>query len=366
MKLSITRETLLKPLQIVSGVVERRQTLPILSNVLMSVSNNSLKLVATDLEVELVTETPLTNAEDGEVTVAARKLMDICRALPEGTLLDISQNNGKVQLKAGKSRFSLSTLPVDEFPKIQNLNESSTVTMVASVLKNLIDKTYFAMAQQDVRYYLNGILLEIESERLRGVATDGHRLSVCDGSVQSTSKNLVQVILPRKGVLELQRLLTEPDGQVTIIICSNHVRMEFAGITYTSKLIDGKFPDYERVIPQNPTKKVIASRSILKDALHRASILSNEKYRGVRLKVAPGSLVASTSNPELEEAEEHIDIDYNGDDFEIGFNVTYIIDALAAISGDEIELLFTDGNSSCLIQPRGGHDCRHVIMPMRL
>lgn len=366
MKLSITRETLLKPLQIVSGVVERRQTLPILSNVLMSVSNNSLKLVATDLEVELVTETSLTNAEDGEVTVAARKLMDICRALPEGTLLDISQNNGKVQLKAGKSRFSLSTLPVDEFPKIQNLSGSSTVTIIASVLKNLIDKTYFAMAQQDVRYYLNGILLEIESERLRGVATDGHRLSVCDGSVQSTSKNLVQVILPRKGVLELQRLLTEPDGQVTISICSNHVRMEFAGITYTSKLIDGKFPDYERVIPQNPTKKVITSRSILKDALHRASILSNEKYRGVRLKIARGSLVASTSNPELEEAEEHIDIDYNGDDFEIGFNVTYIIDALAAISGDEIELLFTDGNSSCLIQPRDGHDCRHVIMPMRL
>lgn len=368
MKLTISKEMLLKPLQVVSGVVERRQTLPILSNVLMSVSHNFLKLVATDLEVELVTETALDKggAEEGEVTIAARKLLDICRALPEGTVLDISENKGKVQLKAGKSRFSLSTLPVDEFPKVQKLNENIRITLIASVLKNLIDKTYFAMAQQDVRYYLNGILFEIELERLRGVATDGHRLSVCDGIVQSNSNNLMQVILPRKGVLELQRLLTEPDGEVTIIFSENHVRMEFEGITYTSKLIDGKFPDYERVVPQNTTKKVIASRLILKDALHRASILSNEKYRGVRLRIIRGSLIASTSNPELEEAEEHVDVDYTGEDFEIGFNVTYIIDALAAISCDEIELLFTDGNSSCLIQPRDGKDCRHVIMPMRL
>ena len=366
MKLTLTRETLLKPLQVVSGVVERRQTLPILSNVFMSVSNNVLKLVTTDLEVELITETALTNAEDGEVTVAARKLMDICRALPEGTLLDISENKGKVQLKAGKSRFSLSTLPVEEFPKIQKLNENVTVNIVASVLKNIIDKTYFAMAQQDVRYYLNGVLFEIDGSRLRAVATDGHRLSVCDGEIKSNSKNLVQAIIPRKGILELQRLITEPEAQVAITISENHMRAEFSGITYTSKLVDGKFPDYDRVIPQNTTKKVVAERAVLKDALHRASILSNEKYRGVRLKVSPQGLVASTSNPELEEAEEHIDVDYNGDDLEIGFNVTYIIDALAAISCDEIELLFTDGNSSCLIQPRDTKDCRHVIMPMRL
>ena len=366
MKLTLTRETLFKPLQVVSGVVERRQTLPILSNVFMSVRNNLLKLIATDLEVELVTETILMNSEDGEVTVAARKLMDICRALPEGTMLDISENKGKVQLKAGKSRFSLSTLPADDFPKVQKLNETVTVTIVASVLKNIIDKTYFAMAQQDVRYYLNGVLFEIEGDRLRAVATDGHRLSVCDGVVKTNSQTLVQAIIPRKGILELQRLISDPNAPITITLSVNHIRAEFEGLTYTSKLIDGKFPDYERVIPQNTTKKIVADRTVLKDALHRASILSNEKYRGVRLKVTQGNLIASTSNPELEEAEEHIEVDYNGDDFEIGFNVTYIIDALSAISCDEIELLFTDGNSSCLIQPRDTKDCRHVIMPMRL
>ena len=366
MKLTLTRETLLKPLQVVSGVVERRQTLPILSNVFMSVSNNTLRLITTDLEVELVTETALINAEDGEVTVAARKFMDICRALPEGTMLDVSENNGKVQLKAGKSRFSLSTLPVDEFPRIQKLNENRSISVMGSVLKKIIDKTYFAMAQQDVRYYLNGVLFEIDGSRLRAVATDGHRLSVCDGVMKSNLSNLVQAIIPRKGVLELQRLLPDSEGEVTLTISENHMRAEFSGIVYTTKLVDGKFPDYDRVIPQNTTKKVIAERVILKDALHRASILSNEKYRGIRLKVGSNVLIASTSNPELEEAEEHITVDYTGEDLEIGFNVTYIIDALSAISSNEIELQFTDGNSSCLIQPRDNNDCRHVIMPMRL
>jgi DNA polymerase-3 subunit beta len=366
MKLTLTREALLKPLQVVSGVVERRQTLPILSNVLISVSNNVLKLVSTDLEVELVASTILKDSEDGEVTVAARKFLDICRALPEGILLEIFESKGKVLLKAGKSRFSLSTLPADEFPRVQQLNESTLVTIDAASLKNIIDKTYFAMAQQDVRYYLNGVLFEIDADRLRSVATDGHRLSVCDSKIKSNAKALLQAIIPRKGVLELQRLISEPDGEVRITISENHMRAEFEGITYTTKLVDGKFPDYDRVIPQNTTKKVVAGRTILKDALHRASILSNEKYRGVRLKITQGGLKASTSNPELEEAEEHVDVDYNGDEFEIGFNVTYIIDALAAVSCDEIELLFTDGNSSCLIQPRDSRDCRHVIMPMRL
>ena len=201
---------------------------------------------------------------------------------------------------------------------------------------------------------------------MRVVATDGHRLSVCDGAIQSNAKRLIQAIIPRKGVLELQRLMADSHGQVLITLSENHVRATFNGITYTSKLVDGKFPDYDRVIPQNTTKKVVADRLILKDALHRAAILSNEKYRGVRLKIGRNGLVASTSNPELEEAEEHIDVDYNGDELEIGFNVTYIIDALSAVTSDEIELLFTDGNSSCLIQPRDNRDCRHVIMPMRL
>ena len=322
MKLTLSRETLLKPLQVVSGVVERRQTLPILSNVLISVSNNVLRLITTDLEVELVTETTLTDAEDGEVTVAARKLMDICRALPEETILDISENKGKVQLKANKSRFTLSTLPVEEFPKLHKFDEITTVKILGSVLKKIIDTTYFAMAQQDVRYYLNGVLFEIDGVRLRAVATDGHRLSLCDGEIKSNSKNMIQVIVPRKGIIELQRLITDPENEITLTFNENHIRAQFRELTYTSKLVDGKFPDYERVIPQTATKKVIAKRMVLKEALHRAAILSNEKYRGVRLKVTPSDLIASTSNPELEEAEEHINIDYNGDDLEIGFNVT--------------------------------------------
>lgn len=366
MKFTLTREALLKPLQVVCGVVERRQTLPILSNVYVSVSNNVLRLITTDLDVELLTETNLIAAEDGEVTVAARKFLDICRALPEGASLDISDNNGKVVLKAGKSRFSLSTLPVDEFPQIQKINSNISISMLAFDLKSLIDKTHFAMAQQDVRYYLNGVLFEITESRLRAVATDGHRLSICDCSITSNSANVIQAIIPRKGVLELQRLITNPDGTIALSISENHMRAEFEGITYTTKLVDGKFPDYDRVIPQNTTKKVVADRVLLKESLYRASILSNEKYRGVRIKVSRTGLVASTSNPELEEAEEHISVDYSGEDLEIGFNVTYIIEALSAISCSEIDLLFTDGNSSCLIQPRDTKDCRHVIMPMRL
>lgn len=366
MKFNLLRETLLKPLQMVSGVVERKQTLPILSNVLMSLHENVLRLVATDLEVELIAQTPVESIEDGDVTISARKLLDICRALPEGAQIEISESKNKVNLKAGKSRFSLSTLPANEFPKIQGLLSNISFSLAASELKTLIDKTYFAMAQQDVRFYLNGILFEIDAEKLRAVATDGHRLSICDSIVKTNATALIHAVIPRKGVLELQRMISDPDEISTIILSGNHVRVEIGGSTFTSKLIDGKFPDYERVIPQNTTKRLIGNRIALKQALHRASILSNEKYRGIRLKISNGCLVASANNSELEEAEETVAVDYNGEELEMGFNVNYIIDALTAISTDDVEFLFTDADGSCLIQPRNSKDSQHVVMPMRL
>lgn len=366
MKFNLLRETLLKPLQIVSGVVERRQILPILSNVLISVHHNMLRLVATDLEVELIAHTAVESIEDGDVTISARKLLDICRALPEGVQIEISESENKVNVRAGKSRFRLSTLPANEFPQIQGLVPIITFKLTTSELKTLIDKTHFAMAQQDVRYYLNGILFEINAEKLRAVATDGHRLSICDSVVNTKATELIHAVIPRKGVLELQRMISDPDDISTIILSSNHIRVEIGGVTFTSKLVDGKFPDYERVIPQNATKRLVVNRIALKNALHRASILSNEKYRGIRLKISNGNLVASANNSELEEAEEFVTVDYNGEELEMGFNVNYIIDALAVISTDDVVFLFTDADGSCLIQPLNSKDSQHVVMPMRL
>jgi DNA polymerase-3 subunit beta len=366
MKFTLPRETLLKPLQTVCGVVERRQTLPILSNVLVRAERDVLRFTATDLEVELVARTTMDGGEPGETTVSARKLADICRALPEGSLIEISESKNKLVLKSGRSRFSLSTLPVNDFPTVQNINAGVTFSIGSAAFKRAIDKTQFAMAQQDVRYYLNGLLLEINGDRLRMVATDGHRLSLCDSTVVSEATQLVQAILPRKGVSELQRLMTESDEMVTVMLGENHARIELGHATFTSKLIDGKFPEYEKVIPAGATKRVIGGRETIKQALHRTSILSNEKYRGIRLKLDTGSITASANNPELEEAEETVEVDYMGEAMEIGFNVNYVLDALSAVGTDDVELLFTDSNSSCLIQPRGENDNRHVVMPMRL
>lgn len=366
MRFNLLRESLLKPLQMVCGVVERRQTLPILSNVLMSVHANGLRLVTTDLEVELISHAVVESIQDGDVTTSARKLLDICRALPVGAQIEISEANNKVHLKSGKSRFSLSTLPANEFPKIQGLAQNLSFRLATPELKKLIDSTHFAMAQQDVRYYLNGILFVIDADRLRAVATDGHRLSVCDSVVKTNVEMQTNVVIPRKGILELQRIILNPDEIATIILYGNHIRIEIGESIFTSKLIDGKFPDYERVIPQRTTKKVICDRLTLKEALLRASILSNEKYRGIRLKIFNDTLTACANNTDLEEAEELISVEYLGEELEIGFNVNYIIDALSAISSTDVELLLTDADGSCLIQARDIQASRHVVMPMRL
>ncbi len=369
MKFSISRDTLLKSLNLVAGVVERRQTLPILANVLMVLEDDRLSLTGTDLEVELVGRLQVAaGAEPGEVTVPARKLADICKSLPEGSDISFSLTEGKATVRSGRSRFTLSTLPAREFPKVEDGIGTHQLTVRQGQLKRLIDRTGFAMAQQDVRYYLNGMLWELEKQQLRVVATDGHRLAMCtlSGKVDVNGDGDTQVILPRKGVLELARLLLEEDADISIVIGNNHIRAMTDDFTFTSKLVDGKFPDYKRVLPRSPDKVVLGSRLELRQAFTRTAILSNEKYRGVRLKLSDNTLDIIANNPEQEEAEETVPVEYAGEALELGFNVSYLLDVLGVLSGEQVKLSLADPNSSALLEESEDGDSLYVVMPMRL
>lgn len=365
MKFSAAREVLLKPLQAVIGVVERRQTMPILSNVLVVVKDGQLAITATDLEVELVAVAEVDTDVGGEITVSGRKFLDICRALPEGTEITVGLSGEKLSVKGGRSRFNLSTLPAAEFPVVDDIKAGQTITVSQETLGRLIEKTHFAMAQQDVRYYLNGMMLETSGEFLRAVATDGHRLSLCQADMAGAALDEQQVIVPRKGVLELQRLMGG-DGDLDIELGANHVRIQLDGIRFTSKLIDGRFPEYERVIPKESSNELKADRGEFRSALQRTAILSNEKYRGIRLVIRDSGVVLQAHNPEQEEAEEELAVEYGGEDIEIGFNVNYLLDALGAVEGDVVTLSVQDSNSSCLIRQPDNADCTFVVMPMRL
>lgn len=370
MKFSIPRDGLVKSLTLVAGVVERRQTLPILANVLIVLEQDRLSLTGTDLEVELVGRMQLASmGESGEVTVPARKLLEICKSLPEGSEIDFSAKENKVSIKSGRSRFTLSTLPAREFPNVQDSIGTHQLTLKQGQLKRLIDRTGFAMAQQDVRYYLNGMLWELDTKNtLRVVATDGHRLAMCTlpERVKVNGEGGMQVIVPRKGVLELSRLLTDDDADIAITIGSNHIRAATDSFTFTSKLVDGKFPDYQRVLPRSPNKIMQGSRHDLRQAFTRTAILSNEKYRGVRLKLTKDTLEIVANNPEQEEAEETVSVDYIGDTLEIGFNVSYLLDVLAVLSGEQVKLSLADPNSSALLEESIEGDSVYVVMPMRL
>lgn len=364
MKFSAARDVLLKPLQAVIGVVERRQTMPILSNVLLVAKGNDLAVTATDLEVELVAEAEVSVEAEGEITVSGRKLLDICRALPEGSDIDISLSGEKVVVRSGRSKFSLATLPAAEFPTVEDIKAGQTIAVDQEVLGRLVEKTHFSMAQQDVRYYLNGMLLETGGKILRAVATDGHRLALSEAEM-SAGMEEQQVIVPRKGVLELQRLMSG-EGSVNLELGPNHVRIQLDGIRFTSKLIDGRFPEYDRVIPKESSNELTADREAFRGALQRTAILSNEKYRGIRLIIRDSGVVMQAHNPEQEEAEEELEVSYSGEDIEIGFNVNYLLDAIGAVDGDNATLSVLDGNSSCLIRQPGRDDCKFVVMPMRL
>jgi DNA polymerase-3 subunit beta len=364
MKLTATREDLLAPLQSVIGVVERRQTMPVLANVLLSARDNRLAITGTDLEVELVAATKVSLEQPGDITVPGRKLLDIFRALPEGVSVTLSTEGERVIVRAGRSRFTLSTLPAAEFPVVEEINAAQVLSLAQGEFRRLIDKTHFSMAQQDVRYYLNGLLLETQDSTLRAVATDGHRLALSEMTLSAPAK-AGQVIVPRKGVLELQRILGT-EGTVELAIGTNHVRAQIGDIRFSSKLIDGRFPEYGRVIPSSPPKQVQADRELLRNALQRTAILSNEKYRGIRLGVRTDLLTIQAHNPEQEEAEDQVEVVYAGDEVEIGFNVNYLLDALSAIEGDKVEIGLSDSNSSCLIHAPGLTQTRYVVMPMRL
>ena len=366
MKFNINREELLPALQTISGVVERRQTLPILSNVLLRTTKEGLLLTGTDMEVELMTSVPGDFGENEETTLPARKLLDICRTLPEGAEISLSVRSDKAVLTSGKSRFTLTTLPAQEYPLIDDLAVTAELEMSQSKLKSLLDKTAFAMAQQDVRYYLNGMLLELEKDMLRAVATDGHRLALCDATLEQGVEESIQVIVPRKGISELIRLFHDSEEPAKVQVCKNHIRISWANLQFTSKLIDGKFPDYTRVIPEAGNSPVKADRELLRQSLTRASILSNEKYRGVRILLEQNRMRALAHNPEQEEAEEELQVEYDGAEMEIGFNVSYLLDALGIIKTESVILTVSDPNSSCLILPEDGSQSKYVVMPMRL
>ncbi len=366
MKFTIDRETLLKPLQQVIGVVERRQTLPVLGNLLLTAGDKTIRVTATDLEVEIraSVETPVD--EGGEVTLPARKLLDICKALPESAKIQVSLKDQRAQIRSGKSRFTLSTLPASDFPVVERVQGETRFSIAQNRLRELIERTHFSMAQQDVRYYLNGLLLEISPGLLRAVATDGHRLAMCDMDSDVSLPGKQQVIVPRKGIQELLRLLEDSDTPVDVEVGTNHIRVSRGDICFTSKLVDGRFPDYERVLPKGGDKQVLADRELLRQALSRTSILSNEKYRGIRLNLDKNIIKIQSHNPEQEEADEELEVDYQGAGLEIGFNVNYLLDVLGSVRSDQVELTLSDSNSSCLIRQPGSDQYRYVVMPMRL
>jgi len=366
MKIKANRNDLLKPLLLAGNVIERRQTLPILANVLISTSKENLKITATDLEVEMTTMSKAENSEDIEFTVPARKIIDICKALPENSNITLEVDGEKAVLKSGRGRYKMSILPARDYPSIEPSSVSQTIKMPEVSLKKLIDKTSFAMAHQDVRYYLNGLLLEIRSGRMRAVATDGHRLALSDVDFKLNDIEDLQIILPRKAIVELSRILSDSKNEIEIQISDSHLRVQSGNTSFISKLIDGKFPDYERVMPSSETIECRADKNYLKQALTRTSILSNEKYRGIRFRLNKNMLHLQAHNPEQDEAEEELEVEYEGKELTIGFNVGYLLDVLGVIDTDSVVLSVIDSNSSTLISPDKSLDSQYVIMPMRL
>ncbi len=366
MKFQIDKETLLEPLQQIIGAVEKRQTMPALSNVLIRTTENSLTLTATDLEIELVSKISMVIDEPGEITVPARKLLDICKSLPNEASINFTVKDTKALIQSGRSRFSLTTLPANDFPALDAINSINEFEITQNTLRDIINKTAFAMAQQDVRYYLNGLMLEISANYLRAVATDGHRLAYCEKETSADITDLKQVIIPRKGVLELLRLLKDTEETVKIILGSNHLQVIFDQLRLTSKLIDGRFPDYNRVMPTDGDNIITVNRDQLRQSLMRASILSNEKYRGIRLMLEKNLIKLQAQNPDQEEADIELEVDYAGDEIEIGFNVNYMLDVLNVTGSETVQAALRDSNSSFLLTYPDQQDCKYVIMPMRL
>ncbi len=371
MKLSAPQNQLIHPLQLVGGIVQRRPDSPILANILLRATPQGLSITGTDLEVEMITNITLNNLESGEITLPARKMIDICRALPEQSEVEISVEGERAVIRSGRSRFTLATLPSDQFPGLESLDDPIELRIPHADLKMLIEKTSFSMAQQDVRYFLNGICLETGEGKVTAVATDGHRMAVCTLQGGPEGQEQRQIIIPRKAVLEISRLLAdaESDSEVAIQIGKRQIKFHFPQVLFSAKLIDGNYPDYLHVIPVGNSNQMCADRDLLLQALRRVSILSsNEKIRSVRLEFRAGSesMRIHAHNQEQEEAEEELEVQYSGEDLEIGFNVAYLIDVLQAIGGDRVTFSLGDSGGSCLISCDAEPECRYVVMPMRL
>ena len=365
--LKTTQEKVLSVLQSVAGIVERRHTLPILANVLIRKTGSSLQLTTSDLEIQIRTSAEL-DGDSGSfsTTIGARKLIDILRTMPADQTVSLESSATKVILKGGKSKFTLQTLPAEDFPLVQ---ESASFGPAFSVpqktLKDLLSQVSFAMAVHDIRYYLNGILFVAEGKQLSLVATDGHRLAF-SSAMLDVEVPRQEVILPRKTVIEMQRLLSDVDGVIEMRFANNQAKFSFAGMEFVTKLVEGKFPDYNRVIPKNHKNIISLGRVALLASLQRTAILTSDKFKGVRLNIDPGTLRVASNNAEQEEAVDELDIDYAGDSIEIGFNVTYLIDALSNMTQEIIRIELSDSNSSALLTIPDNATFKYVVMPMRI
>jgi DNA polymerase-3 subunit beta len=370
MKITTTKNELLPALLQAGSIIERRQTLPILANILVNVNQEIMTLVATDLELEVKTRIRVEADENMDFTIPARKITEICKALNDGAKITLDVSDDKVVLRSGRGRYTLSTLPAADYPNMEVAVATQQLTIPQGKLKQLLEKTAFAMAQQDVRYYLNGMLFEGIAGKLRTVATDGHRLALCETELQSKTDLDLQAIVPRKAVLELNRLLVsgKEAPPVELQFSSGFMKVEFPDSSFATKLIDGRYPDYAKVIPTANTQDLLADRNLLKQALTRTAILSNEKFRGVRFKTQAGLLNLTAHNPEHEEAEEELEVDFTGDEMTIGFNVGYLLDVLGVLDDERIRMGLIDPASSCVITSENadGADARYVVMPMRI
>ena len=369
MRFIADRETILKPLHVVRGVIEQRQPMPVLTNLLIRARDGVLAFKATDTEVELEAHVAVDELDGDEITVPARKFIDICNALPSEAKVEFGlDGGGRAHIRSGRSRFTLSTIPASEFPTTDEISDKFEFPVAQADLKRLIDLTQFAMARQDVRYYLNGMLLEITSGEVKAVGTDGHRLAVSRFDCQTGIEESRSIIVPRKGVHELARLLGGDDTELRVRAGSNAIEMTIGDVRFSSKLIDGKFPDYGKVIPDPAQcdKRLSLNSEELRQCLVRASVLSTDKHRTVRMTLDSGTLSVLANNPEQETAEDQIEVEYTGERLEIGFNVSYLIDALTTLPSDFADVFLTDSSSSCLIQPAGSELCQFVVMPMRL
>lgn len=366
MNLNIIKNDLLNPLMKVIGVIERRQTLPVLSNVHIHLKNKKLTLTGTDLEVQISANGFIDSEAEIKTTLPGRKLLDICRSLPDEATIKLNFQDDKVLINSGKSRFVLRTLPAAEYPLFDELQYANEFSIERDILFKALTKTSFCMAQQDVRYYLNGLMLQIIEGEVQTVASDGHRLALFQYQTEQNGLMMEQIILPRKGAQEFLKLLEKADKPVIIKVAKNHINLSLDDVQLNAKLIDGRFPDFKNVLPEESKHNFTIDKQTFKSALSRVSILSNEKYKGIRLDMSPQLMKVNANNPEQDEADEEVTIEYDGEEMSMGFNSSYLMDALNVIESDDVHVSFTDTNSSCLLEDPSDHSSRFVIMPMRL